>query len=73
MNSVPRSIAKSMGSEFERKKGIPAGNQTVGAARDFLRSLRDSDWEQLVPRGAAMSGRDYRDVWERLSGEARSK
>lgn len=73
MNSVPRSIAEHMGREFERKTGVPAGNQTVGVARDFLRSLRDNDWGRLVPRGAAMSGRDYRDVWERLSGETRSK
>jgi hypothetical protein len=72
MSSVPRSIAEPMGSEFERRTGVPAGNQTVGVARDFLRSLRDSDWGQLAPRGAAMSGHDYRDVWERLSGEAKS-
>lgn len=69
MNSVPRSIAEPMGNEFERRTGIPAGNQTVGVARDFLRTLSDSDWGRLAPRGMAMSGRDYRDVWGRLSGE----
>jgi hypothetical protein len=69
MNSVPRSIAELMGNEFERRTGIPASNQTVGVARDFLRTLSDSDWGRLAPRGTAMSGRDYRDVWGRLSGE----
>jgi hypothetical protein len=69
MNSVPRSVAEPLGKEFERKTGVPAGNQTVGVAREFLRSLSDGDWGRLAPRGTAMSGRDYREVWRRLSGE----
>lgn len=70
MNGVPRSIAEPLGAEFERKTGAPAGNQTVGVARDFLRTLSDDDWVRLAPRGTAMSGRDYKEVWRRLSGEA---
>jgi hypothetical protein len=69
MNSVPRSIAESLGREFERRTGIPAGTQTVGIAREFLRALSEGDWGRFAPRGAAMSGRDYRQVWTRLSGE----
>lgn len=69
MNSVPRSIAEPLGEEFERKAGAPANNQTVGVARDFLRTLSDGDWGRLAPKGAAMSGHDYREVWKRLSGE----
>jgi hypothetical protein len=69
MNSVPRSVAEPLGKEFERKTGVLAGNQTVGAAREFLRGLSDGDWGRLAPRGTAMSGRDYREVWRRLSGE----
>jgi hypothetical protein len=69
MNSVPRSIAEPLGAEFERKIGIPSSNQTVGVAREFLRAMGEGDWGRVVPRGAAMSGRDYRDVWGRLSGE----
>lgn len=72
MNSVPRSIAEPLGAEFENKTGVPASSQTVGEARDFLRKLNDGDWERLAPKGAALSGRDYREVWKRLSGEARS-
>jgi len=70
MNSVPRSIAEPLGAEFERRTGAPSGNQTIGAARDFLRTLSNGDWGRLAPKGAAMSGRDYREVWGRLSGEA---
>lgn len=69
MNSVPRSIAEPLGSEFERKTGTPASDQTVGVAREFLRALSEGDWGRLAPRGAAMSGGDYKAVWARLSGE----
>ncbi len=70
MNSVPRSIAEPLGAEFTRKMGSPAGSQTVGMAREFLRTLIDGDWGRLAPEGTAMSGRDYREVWGRLSGES---
>lgn len=69
MNSVPRSIAELLGVEFEHKTGTPASNQTVGVAREFLRSLSEGDWGQVAPRGAAMSGRDYKEIWTKLSGE----
>lgn len=73
MNSVPRSIAEPLGKEFERKVGAPAGNQTVGVARGFLQTLNDGDWGRFAPKGAAMSGRDYREIWARLSGETIKK
>ncbi|MFH1845170.1 MAG: DEAD/DEAH box helicase [bacterium] len=72
MNSVPRSIAESMGAEFESRTGTSAGTQTIGVARNFLRSLGDRDWARLAPTGATMSGKDYKDVWGRLSGEGPS-
>lgn len=69
MNSVPRSIAEPLGAEFERKTAAPVGNQTIGTARGFLKTLTDSEWGRFAPKGTAMSGRDYREVWGRLSGE----
>jgi len=69
MNSVPRSIAEQLGAEFEQKTGTPAFNRTIGVARDFLKTLSDDEWGRFVPNDAAMSGRDYREVWGRLSGE----
>jgi hypothetical protein len=73
MNNVPRSIAEPLGAEFERKSGTSAGEQTVGTAREFLRSLSDGAWGHFAPEGAAMSGKDYREVWGRLSGETWSR
>lgn len=72
MNSVPRSVAERLGAEFERAARTPAANQTVGIAREFLRTLSQNDWSRVAPSGAAMSGQDYKEIWERLSGEARS-
>ena len=69
MNSVPRSIAESLGAEFEKNIGAPASDQTVGIARQFLRGLTTSEWELAKPSGAILSGGDYKEVWSRLSGE----
>jgi hypothetical protein len=73
MNSVPRSVAEPLGVEFERTTGTPASNQTLGMAREFLRALTPSDWGRLAPKGAAMTGNDYKEVWGRLSGELRAE
>ena len=70
MNSVPRSIAESIGAEFEHSTGAKACDQTVGVAREFLRSLNNNDWGRLAPQKAAMSGKDYKDIWGHLSGDA---
>lgn len=69
MNSVPRSIAEPLGAELERKIEPTGGMKTLGAAREFLRNLDESDWRKFAPRGVAMSGHDYKDIWKRLSGE----
>jgi len=71
MNNVPRSIAEPLGAAFEKAIGTTASTQTVGTARKFLRSLDEDGWERLVPTGSAMSGRDYKEVWSRLSGEVK--
>lgn len=67
MNSVPRSIAENLGTEF--RKG-PEGKSSATEAANFLKSLSDTDWERIKPQSASMSGTDYRDVWKRLSGQS---
>ena len=70
MNAAPRSVAEKLGVEFERKTEKKAEKQTVGMARDFLRQLDERDWASASPRGAALSGADYRSVWSVLAGES---
>ncbi|MCL0081219.1 hypothetical protein M1N64_03195 [Peptococcaceae bacterium] len=69
MNSVPRSIAEPLGNEFAKQTGSAISEQTVTAASNFIRQLKDNDWELALPRGAVMAGADYRQVWQVLSGE----
>lgn len=69
MNSVPRSVAESLGREFSVKTHAKPSEQNVTLAATFLRSLQDADWDRVRPKDAAMTGSDYREVWQRLSGE----
>lgn len=66
MNGVPRSVAEDLGAEFEAQS--EQNTRSVRAAREFIRSLSDGDWQRAAPSQAAMSGEDYRAIWARLSG-----
>ncbi len=67
MNSVPRTVAESLGARFEAEAA--SDEQNVKSAREFLKSLSDAEWSATKPPDAAMSGADYREVWRQLSGE----
>lgn len=69
MNSVPRTIATKLGEQFAKTSETPDRARSVREARQFLRSLSIEAWQSAAPRGATMTGLDYRDVWLRLSGE----
>lgn len=64
MNSVPRSVAESLGETYKRENG----ELRSGKATEFLKELSESDWDQVRPDGASMSGLDYKKVWMKLSG-----
>jgi replicative superfamily II helicase len=64
MNSVPRSIAEQLGKEFKHSEK----RLSTTLASDFLISLKITDWERAKPKGATLSGEDYRKIWKNLSG-----
>jgi hypothetical protein len=69
MNSVPRTVAETLGQMYVSSK--PAGVQSSPTgARSFLRSMSDADWNAACPPNGALSGADYQAVWRTLSGEA---
>lgn len=70
MNTVPRSVAESIGAMFVARIGDEEARRNPRVAREFVRDLPDGDWERAAPKGATMTGADYRAVWERLSGES---
>lgn len=67
MNSAPRTVAVPLGVAFLREAGTDQAH-SVGAARAFLTELDDTGWASARPAGATMSGEDYRQVWQVLSG-----
>lgn len=69
MNSVPRRIAENLGSMFSDNNG----DKTAVAARNFLRVLPPSDWHDARPQGAVMDGKDYKKIWQLLSGYDESR
>jgi len=42
---------------------------SVNEARDFLKSMEVSGWNRVRPKTATLSGSDYKNIWELLSGE----
>ncbi|GAK41532.1 hypothetical protein TCA2_4023 [Paenibacillus sp. TCA20] len=68
MNSVPRSMAENLGKEFRGNMKTKEKAPDVGEARKFLQRLEESDWEKLRPKESYLSGKEYKSVWELLSG-----
>ncbi|MBS0923570.1 DEAD/DEAH box helicase [Providencia sp. JGM181] len=68
MNSVPRSIAESLGADFKLQHRDTDTASAPSLATGYISALSSDDWSRLRPEGASMSGDDYRKVWEQLSG-----
>ena len=69
MNSVPRSIAESLG--IIMKESATIENRTVQDARSFLKQSDTSTWDSAVPLASSLSGEEYKQIWHILSGEER--
>jgi replicative superfamily II helicase len=68
MNSVPRSIAESLGADFKLLHRDTDAASAPSLATGYVSALSADDWSRLRPEGASMSGDDYRKVWKQLSG-----
>ena len=73
MNAAPRSVAEALGDIYRDITGDDESRYSVSKARDFLKELTSEGWSRARPANAALSGSDYRRVWEVLSGEAGSQ
>ncbi|MGQ4808135.1 hypothetical protein NKDENANG_01502 [Candidatus Entotheonellaceae bacterium PAL068K] len=69
MNSVPRRVAATLGQALSTRTGIASERIRAQEARPFLQDLDASGWERVRPRGAHLSGADYKIIWGLLSGE----
>ncbi len=71
MNAVPRSVAEKLGQKYRETLSGPLVSSGVQEARVFLQSLNAQNWELVRPTSAHMTGAEYKQVWEILSGEKR--
>lgn len=71
MNVVPRSVAERLGEEFRSSCGDRFSDMSINDAQTFLKALNISDWDRVRPPNAHLSGAEYKNVWEVLSGEQR--
>ena len=69
MNPAPRSVAERLGEELITSTGKSGGETSVNEVRDFLKGMDATDWGRVRPRTATLSGSDYKNIWELLSGE----
>ena len=69
MNSAPRSVAERLGEELRACTGKSGGETSVNEVRDFLKGMEAADWARIRPKKAPLSGSDYKNIWELLSGE----
>ena len=65
MNSVPRSFAKKLGDKFQKQ----VENRNIATARQYLKTLKDSDWDTVTSHSKYLSGKECKKVWQILSGE----
>lgn len=66
MNSVPISIAESLGGIM--KETNFEGRQTLQNTRLFLKQSDVSIWDKAKPQESPLSGSEYKKVWQILSG-----
>ncbi len=71
MNSAPRSIAESLGGLYREINHENEARYSVSEARSFLKTLDARDWDHARPEDAALSGTEYKQIWELLSGDTR--
>ena len=72
MNSVPRSIAKELGHRYRKHCKKSDESMKVSSARQYLKSLDTKEWQSICPKNLPIGGKDYKRVWEILSGESNS-
>ena len=68
MNSVPRSIAETLGGIM--RESIPKEDRTIQGTRTFLKQSGVSTWERAKPKESSLSGEEYKNIWGILSGES---
>lgn len=67
-NNVPRSIATRLGELYNAEFGGEIFNQSSDQVTSWIADLNNEMWNEAKPEGSVLSGRDYKKVWQKLTG-----
>jgi len=67
-NCIPRSIAKRVGELYNASVGGNIFGSGSSEISSWLRSLDYTTWESVRPPNSKMTGKDYKNIWEKLNG-----
>ena len=70
--NVPRSISRNLGTELKSQFGDEVYTKTVDEASKWLVELPETRWQNAVPPKSDITGKDYKRIWQLLSGESYS-
>ncbi|MDR2204084.1 MAG: DEAD/DEAH box helicase [Nitrososphaerota archaeon] len=66
--SVPRTISRELGKKVKEQIGTEVFHKTTNDISIWLKDLPDADWQNAVTPGKLISGNDYKQIWQLLSG-----
>lgn len=67
MNNAPRSISSALGKKYKSEVG-KVFDKTSQDVYLWLKNLKEKDWEEVAPKNKNISGNEYREIWQKLSG-----
>lgn len=66
-NNIPRSISKKMGKIY--KNVVPEYQKsTPSEVLTWIQTLDDQQWNSVVPTTRHLSGNEYKQIWQKISG-----
>ena len=67
LNSIPRSLSKKMGTIY--KTDVPTyQNSTPADVMTWIQTLDERRWNSVVPENSRLSGNEYKQIWQKISG-----
>ncbi len=67
LNNVPRSLSKKMGSIYKDEKS-DYQNSIPSEVMTWIKGLDDRKWNSVLPENSILSGNEYKQIWQKISG-----
>ena len=66
LNNIPRGISKKMGNLY--KNDISQDQRTPSSVLSWIKGLDEEQWNLIVPHSKRLSGKEYKQIWKKISG-----